>query len=69
MIEFEAEGDYWLMIKSGEYDCIEESVLINGIEEIDEDYINDLCEQADYYGMESLTEEEQYLLLSRPLVD
>lgn len=69
MIEFEAEGDYWLMIKSGEYDCIEESVLINGIEEIDEDYINDLCEQADYYGMESLTEEEQYLLLTRPLVD
>ena len=38
-------------------------------EEIDEDYINDLCERADYYGMESLTEEEQYLLLSRPLVD
>lgn len=69
MIEFEAEGDYWLMIKSGEYDCIEESILINGIEEIDEDYINDLCEQADYYGMESLTEEEQHLLLSRPLVD
>lgn len=32
--------------------------------EFDEDYINDLCEQADYYGMESLTEEEQYLLLS-----
>lgn len=69
MIEFEAEGDYWLMIKAGEYDCIEESVLINGIEEIDEDYINDLCEQADYYGMESLTEEEQYLLLPRPLVN
>ena len=60
MVEFEADGDYWLMKKSGEYDCIEE---------IDEDYINDLCEQADYYGMESLTEEEQYLLLSRPLVD
>lgn len=70
MVEFEADGDYWLMKKSGEYDCIEELVLINGIEEeIDEDYINDLCEQADYYGMESLTEEEQYLLLSRPLVD
>ena len=68
MIEFEAEGDYWLMEKADEYDCIEESVIINGIE-INEDYINDLCERADYYGMESLTEEEQYLLLSRPLVD
>lgn len=29
---------------------------------IDEDYINDLCEQADYFGMESLTENEQYIL-------
>lgn len=29
---------------------------------MDEDYINDLCERADYYGMESLTEEEQFLL-------
>lgn len=58
MIEFEAEGDYWLMQKAGMYECIEESVLTNGIE-IDEDYINDLCEQADYYGMESLTEEER----------
>lgn len=58
MIEFEAEGDYWLMQKAGMYECIEESVLTNGIE-IDEDYINDLCEQADYYGMKSLTEEER----------
>ena len=58
MIEFEAEGDYWLMEKTDEYDCIEESVIINGIE-INEDYINDLCERVDYYGMESLTEEEQ----------
>lgn len=58
MIEFEAEGDYWLMQKAGMYECIEESVLTNGIE-IDEDYINDLCEQADYYGMESLTEERR----------
>ena len=32
MIEFEAEGDYWLMEKSGAYDCIEELVLIDGIE-------------------------------------
>ena len=48
MIEFEAEGDYWLMEKAGDYDCIEESVIINGIE---------------------INEEEQYLLLSRPLVD
>lgn len=70
MIEFEAISDYYLMQKADMYDCIEESVLINGIEEeIDEDYINDLCERADYYGMESLTEEEQHLLLSRPLVD
>ena len=37
--------------------------------EFDEEYYEDLCERADYYGMESLTEEEQYLLLSRPLVD
>ena len=28
----------------------------------DPDYINELCERADYYGMESLTEYEQYLL-------
>ena len=43
--------------------------MIEFEEEIDEDYINDLCEQADYYSMESLTEEEQYLLLHCPLVD
>lgn len=29
---------------------------------MDEDYIKDLCERANYYGMESLTEEEQYIL-------
>lgn len=29
---------------------------------MDEDYINELCERADYYGMEALTEEEQYLV-------
>ena len=29
---------------------------------MDEDYIKDLCERADYYGVESLTEEEQYIL-------
>lgn len=68
MIEFEAISDYYLMQKAGMYECIEESVLTDGIE-IDEDYINDLCERADYYGMESLTEEEQYILQSRPLVD
>lgn len=28
----------------------------------DEDYINELCELADYYGMDSLTEEQQYIL-------
>lgn len=33
------------------------------------EYYEDLCRRADYYGMESLTEEEQYLLLHRPLVD
>lgn len=32
MIEFEAEGDCWLMEKSGVYDCIEELVLIDGVE-------------------------------------
>ena len=47
----------------------ERSIKMGEFEEINEDYINDLCERADYYGMESLTEEEQYLLLSRPLVD
>lgn len=26
------------------------------------DYIKELYERADYYGMESLTEEEQYVL-------
>ena len=30
-----------------------------------EDYIKELCEHADYYGMESLTEEEQYTLTHR----
>lgn len=38
-------------------------------EDIDEDYINYLCGRADYYGMDSLTEEEQHLISSRPLVD
>lgn len=30
-----------------------------------EDYITELCERADYYGMESLTEEELYILSYR----
>lgn len=30
-----------------------------------EDYIKELCKRADYYGMESLTEEEQYILTHR----
>ena len=30
-----------------------------------EDYIKELCERADYYGMESLTDEEQYILAHR----
>lgn len=29
---------------------------------IDPDYYKDICERADYYGMESLTEEEQIIL-------
>ena len=28
-----------------------------------EDEYRELCERADYYGMESLTEEEQYFLI------
>ena len=30
-----------------------------------DDYLKELCELADYYGMESLTEEEQYILAHR----
>lgn len=29
---------------------------------MDEGYIRELCKRADYYGMESLTEQEQYTL-------
>lgn len=28
------------------------------------DYYNELCERADYYGMGSLTEEEQFYLIN-----
>lgn len=28
------------------------------------DYYNELCERADYYGMDSLTEEEQFYLIN-----
>lgn len=31
---------------------------------MDIDYYNELCERADYYGMESLTEEEQNYLIN-----
>ena len=31
---------------------------------MDIDYYNELCERADYYGMESLTEEEQSYLIN-----
>ena len=31
---------------------------------MEEDYYNELCERADYYGMESLTEEEQIYLIN-----
>ena len=30
-----------------------------------EDYIKELCERAGYYGMESLTDEEQHILAHR----
>lgn len=33
------------------------------LKEISEDYYFEICEKADYYGMESLTEEEQIILL------
>lgn len=32
----------------------------------DEDYRKELCEQADFFGMESLTEDEQQTLESNP---
>ena len=28
------------------------------------DYYKELCERADYYGMDSLTEEEQFYLIN-----
>ena len=31
---------------------------------MDIDYYKELCERADYYGMESLTEEEQNYLIN-----
>lgn len=34
-------------------------------EEYDEDYIQELVEQANFWGMESLTEEQQFILLNR----
>ena len=59
MVEFEAEGDYWLMKKSGEYDCIEESVLINGIEEENEFYKYAKTHLSSAYGK----------MVTSPLVD
>lgn len=32
------------------------------LEQYDEDMYNDLCERADFYGMDSLTEDEQYVV-------
>ena len=29
---------------------------------MDSEYLEDICKRADYYGMESLTEEEQCIL-------
>ena len=29
---------------------------------MDDEYIRELCERADYYGMKSLAEQEQYAL-------
>ena len=60
MIDFEAEWDNWLL---------EHAELFDEEKESKAEYYEDLCRRADYYGMESLTEEEQYLLLHRPLVD
>lgn len=31
------------------------------MENFDEDYYKELCQQIDYYGIESLSEEQQYL--------
>lgn len=30
-----------------------------------EDDIKELCERADYYGMEALTEQEQYIIMHK----
>lgn len=32
---------------------------------LDSEYIEDICEIADYYGMEALTEEQQHLMLHK----
>lgn len=32
------------------------------LDQYDEEDYEDLCERADYYGMESLTEDEQYVV-------
>lgn len=36
--------------------------MIN-LKEIDEDFYSDICKKADYYGVESLTKQEQVILL------